>query len=153
MSVWVFILRGMSERYEIVLSCFLRCDVPESVLAACRWHLGMTPDCPEGLDEEEHPWPLFPTCPGSRLPGGDSAALRRSESMEDERGRPVWELFARNYWVDDNLLMLDALLALVAPHVAVQGYGGYLRHEHDMEPTVFVFREGRYARVPLARVD
>ncbi|MFB8085888.1 hypothetical protein [Streptomyces sp. NPDC055992] len=142
----------MSERYEIVLSCFLRCDVPESVLAACRWHLGMTADCPEDLDEEEHPWPLFLRHSGSRLPGGDSVAVRPSQSMEDEGGHPMWELFARNYWVDDNLLMLDALLALVAPHIAVPGYGGFLRHEHDTEPTVFVFRGGGYAQVPLGRV-
>jgi hypothetical protein len=144
-------MHAMSERYEIVLSCFLRGDVPESVLAACRWHLGMTSDCPEDLDEEEHPWPLLLPSPGSRLPGGDSATLRRSE-MEDERGHLMWELFARNHWVDDHLLMLDALLALIAPHIAVPGYGGHLRHEYDTEPTVFVFRDEGYAQAPLGHV-
>ncbi|WNI25103.1 hypothetical protein [Streptomyces sp. ITFR-16] len=137
----------MSDRYEIVLSCFLRGDLPESALAALRWHLGLAADCPEELDEEEHPWPLFPVSSHSRLPGGDVAILREAE-MADGLDRPLWELFARNYGVDDNLLMLDALLALVAPHVAVPGYGGHLRHEFGTEPTAFVFRDGGHALVP-----
>ncbi len=143
-------MRGMREHYEIVLSCFLRSDTPEAELAACRWHLGLDSDCPEGLDEEEHPWPLFLTYPGSELPGGDMATMRRSERV-DELSRPMWEVFARNYSADDSLPLLDAVLALVAPHIAVPGYGGYVRHEYDTEPTVFVFRNAHYAQVPLGQ--
>ncbi|MFF3319950.1 hypothetical protein ACFYV5_31245 [Streptomyces sp. NPDC003035] len=69
--------------------------------------------------------------------------------MVDELGRPMWELFARTYWVDDNLPLLDALLRPLAPHVATPGHGGYTRHEYDTEPTVFVFRDGGYEQVSL----
>ncbi|MGW5003501.1 hypothetical protein ACWEP8_38270 [Streptomyces hydrogenans] len=123
-----------------------------SPLDACRWHLGLDTDCPEDLDEEKHPWPLLLTYPGSELPGGDMATMRRSERL-DELGRPMWEVFARNYSVDDNLPLLDAVLTLMAPHIAVPGYGGCLRHEYDTEPTVFVFRDEGYAHVSLGQVD
>ncbi|SEE16839.1 hypothetical protein SAMN05428939_7583 [Streptomyces sp. TLI_105] len=77
--------------------------------------------------------------------------MRRSERV-DELGRLLWEIFACNYWVDDNLPLLDALPAPVAPHIAVPGYGGYLRHEYDTEPTVFTFWDGSYAQVSLEHV-
>lgn len=140
---------SMSDHYEIVISCFLRHDTPEAVLAAWRWHLGSDPDCPDDLSEEEHPWPLFLQYPGSRLPGGDSATQRRSESMTDRDGNDVWELYARNYWVDDNLPLLDPLLRMLAPHVALPGYGGHLRHEGATELTIIEFRDGGHTPVRI----
>lgn len=145
-----FILPAMSDRYEMILSCFMRNDSPESALSTLRWHLGLARDCPEDLDEDDHPWQLLIPSPQSRLPGGDAAVLRESERL-DEQGLPLWELFARNYWVDDNLLYVDTLLEVLAPHIAFPGYGGHLRHEFDTEPVVFVFRNGEYTQVPPDR--
>ncbi|MFE2537670.1 hypothetical protein [Streptomyces sp. NPDC059371] len=117
----------MSDHYELVFSSFLHDDTPASVLAGLRWHMGMDDEDPEGLDRDDHPYPLL--LPGqSRLPGGDNVSLRRAVPEFTSSGtRYEWELFVRIYWVDDLTLHLDALLQLIAPHVTGRGYGGYIR--------------------------
>ncbi|MGW4675689.1 hypothetical protein [Streptomyces sp. NPDC004324] len=142
----------MSDHYELVFSTFLHDDTPASVLAALRWHMGMDDDNvknPEGLDPDDHPYPLL--LPGqSRLPGGDIASLHRSVVEFTSSGtRYEWELFVRIYWVDDLTLHLDALLALIAPHVAERGYGGYIRDVHDTEVKPFKFHDGTYDPVEI----
>lgn len=122
---------------------------PASVLAALRWHLGMEDECPDDLDPEDHPYPSL--LPGSSpLPGGDIVSLRRTVQEFTESGeRYAWALFARLYWVDDLTLHLDALLKLLAPHVAYQGYGGHIRDEYDTDVKTFNFYGGTYDRVEL----
>lgn len=71
---------AMSDHYEVVFSCFLRDDTPESVMAALRWHLGMDAEFPENLDDDEGQlYPLLgPDNHNSSLPGGDVVSLRRA---------------------------------------------------------------------------
>jgi hypothetical protein len=137
----------MSSHYEVVLSCFLRDDTPDSVLAALRWHLGTEAEEAGNLDFEEHPFPLLAPNPNSRLPGGDFVSLRRQvQGFWDDAEVHAWELFTRTYWVDDHMLHLTALLDLIAPHVAVSGsgYGGHYRDEYKTATTAFVFHGGTY---------
>ncbi|MYZ36125.1 MULTISPECIES: hypothetical protein [unclassified Streptomyces] len=135
----------MSSHYEVVLSCLLRDDTPDSVLAALRWHLGMDTEEPEDLDFEECPSPLLEPNPNSRLPGGDFVSLRRQvQGFSDAGEVHAWELFARTYWVDDHMLYLTTLLDLIAPYVAVSGYGGHHRDEYGTATTAFVFHGGTY---------
>lgn len=139
----------MSDHYEVVFSCFLRHDTPALVLAALRWHMGMDDEDPDGLDPDNHPYPLL--LPGDgRLPGGDIASFRRTVQEFTASGkRHEWELFVRIYWVDDLTLHLDALLELMALHVARQGYGGYIRHEYDIEGKPFKFHDSTYDPVEI----
>jgi hypothetical protein len=58
-------------------------------------------------------------------------------------------LFVRTYWVDDHTLCLDTLLELIAPHVARQGCGGYLRDEYDIEMKTFKLHDGTYDHVNI----
>lgn len=142
-------MRAMSDHYEVVFSCFLRDDTPAPVLAALRWHMGMDDECPDDLDSDDHPYPLL--LPGnSRLPGGDAVCLRRTVQEFTASGeRYEWELFARHYWVDDLTLHLEALLELIAPHVARRGYGGHIRDEYQTEVKTFTFHDGTYDSVEI----
>jgi hypothetical protein len=144
-------MHAMSDHYEVVFSCFLRDDTPESVLAALRWHLGMDAEPPENLSQEEHPDPLLtPDQNNSRLPGGDIASLRRTVQGFTASGqRHEWELFSRKYWVDDSMLYLDSILDLVAPHIARPGYGGYFRDDCNTALTVFTFHDGTYGPIDI----
>ncbi|MEU2258778.1 hypothetical protein ABZ557_00545 [Streptomyces sp. NPDC019645] len=137
----------MSDRYEVVLSCFLRDDTPASVMTALRRHLGMDAACPEDLDDDGQLDPLLAPDDSndSRLPGGDVASLRRTVQEFTSSGeRCEWELFARNDWVDDSMLYLRGLLDLIAPHVARPGHGGRVRDIDGTAVTVFTFRDGTY---------
>ncbi|MEU2632960.1 hypothetical protein, partial [Kitasatospora sp. NPDC007106] len=116
----------MSLRDEVVLSCFLRDDTPDGVLAALRWHLGLDTDRPAGPDPEEHAYAVLRPDPDSRLPGGDVASLRRrSRGFTAEGERHAWCLFSRD---------LLALLDLIAPHVDGPGHGGHVREEFAAVP-------------------
>ncbi|MFE7560153.1 hypothetical protein [Kitasatospora sp. NPDC057500] len=135
----------MSLHYEVVLTCSLRGDTPDTVLEALRWHLGLVPERPSGLDPDEHAYPLLAPDPDGRLPGGDFAALRpRSRSSTAGRELCAWGLFSRNHWLDDDLGGLVTILDLLAPHVEDPGYGGYFREEYDAAPTVLTFRDGTH---------
>lgn len=149
MSVPAHTMRAMSDHYEVVFSCFLSDDTPVSVLAALRWHMGMDDECPDDLDPEDHPYPSL--LPGSsRLPGGDTVSLRRTvQEITGSGERYEWELFARLYWVDDLKLHLDALLELMAPHIAREGYGGHIRDEYDTDVKTFNFHDGTYDHVDI----
>ncbi|MBC9712968.1 hypothetical protein H9Y04_10345 [Streptomyces sp. TRM66268-LWL] len=140
----------MSDHCEVVFSCFLRDDTPESVLAALRWHLGLAPERPAHLDPEWHPYPLLEPDPDSWLPGGDTASLRRqSTGFTAEGERYAWGLFSRNHWLDDDLGYLVTVLELLAPHVEPDedGFGGWFRYTHEAEQTPFVFRDGTYHKL------
>lgn len=138
----------MSSHYEVLFSCFLHDTTPETVLAAMRWHLGEQVRDSEDLDVEEHGYPLLVPNPNSRLPGGDCGSLQRRIQAFTEGGEVnAWELFSRTYWVDDQMLHLTAMLDLIAPHVAVPGYGGHYRNECESEMTPFIFRARTYAPV------
>ncbi|RAJ29171.1 hypothetical protein K353_06679 [Kitasatospora sp. SolWspMP-SS2h] len=140
----------MSLHFEVVFTCFLRGDTPETVLAALRWHLGLTPEHPAELDAEEHAYPLLAPDPDGRLPGGDFASLRRqSRGFAAGSELHAWGLFSRNYWLDDEMGDLVTILDLVAPHVEEPGYGGYFREEYDAEPTIFIFQNGTYGPLKL----
>ncbi|MFJ4152764.1 hypothetical protein ACIP10_35045 [Streptomyces galbus] len=43
----------MSLHFEVVFTCFLRDNTPDTVLDALRWHLGMAPERPSGLNADE----------------------------------------------------------------------------------------------------
>ena len=148
---------SMSERYEVVLSCYLRDDTPEWVVAALRWHLGMDAEVPEGLDDDdEYLYPLLvpDDYANRRMPGGDVVSLRREVQEFTRSGkRYEWELFARNGWIDDSMLYLRSLLDLIAPHIAQPGYGGYFRHISDTEVTVFDFHDGTYEPIKIWGID
>ncbi|MCQ4209411.1 hypothetical protein [Streptomyces longispororuber] len=140
----------MSDHFEAVFSCFLRDDTPDSVLETLRWHLGLDDEEPEGLDAENTPYPLLVPDSNSRLPGGDTASLRRTVQEFTTSGeRYEWELFARCYWVDDFTLWLDDLLTLIAPHVARPGYGGHIRGEYGTDLKTITFRGGTYDPVGI----
>lgn len=143
----------MSERYEVVFSCYLRDDTPSSVMAGLRWHLGIDNELPEGLDDDDGQLQRL-LAPASytdrRVPGGDSVSLRREVQQFTRAGqRYEWELFARNHWVDDSMLHLGDLLDLLAPHVARPGYGGHFREISGTDVTVFDFRDGTYAPIRI----
>lgn len=136
-------LRSVSLHYEVVFACYLRDDIPESVLNALRWHLGMDVERPANLDADEHPYPLLAPDPDGWLPGGDFASLRRQSRGFTATGeRHAWGLFTRNYWLDDDMGGLATILDLLAPYVEEDGYGGHFREEYDTELTAFVFRDG-----------
>ncbi|SEB65018.1 hypothetical protein [Streptomyces sp. TLI_105] len=140
----------MSLHYEVVFTCFLQEDTPETVLAALRWHLGLASERPAELDEEEYAYPLLDPDPDSRLPGGDFASLRRQSRGFTAGGEcHAWGLFSRNLWLDDMMGDLVTILDLIAPHVAEVGYGGYFREEFDAEATVFTFQDGTYKPLKL----
>lgn len=149
MSVVSDTIPAMSDHYEVVFSTFLRDDTPVTVLAALRWHMGIDDEAPDDLDPDDHPYPLL--LPGQpRLPGGDIVSLHRTVQEFTSSGtRYEWELFVRIYGVDDLTLYLDALLELIAPHVARRGYGGYIRDEYDIEMTTFNFHDGTYDPVEI----
>ncbi|MFD9213330.1 hypothetical protein ACFVY9_09475 [Streptomyces sp. NPDC059544] len=135
----------MSDRYEVVFSCFLRDYTPASVMTAVRRYLGMDAECPEGLDDDEGQLSplLAPDNHHSRLPGGDVVSLRRTvQGFTSSGARYEWELFARNDWADDSMLCLRGLLDLIAPQVARSGYGGHFRDIDGTAVTVFTFRDG-----------
>ncbi|MEV7189509.1 hypothetical protein [Kitasatospora sp. NPDC093102] len=135
----------MSFHYEVVFTCFLQDDTPDTVLDALRWHLGLASERPAELDEEEHAYPLLSPDPDSRLPGGDFASLRRqSRGFMAGRQLHAWGLCSRNLWLDDMMGDLITILDLLAPHVEEPGFGGYFREESDVETTVFTFRDGTY---------
>ncbi|MFI6520653.1 hypothetical protein ACIBF1_34225 [Spirillospora sp. NPDC050679] len=135
----------MSLHFEVVFTCLLRADTPDSVLAALRWHLGLDAERPADLDEEEHAYPLLAPDPASFLPGEDFASLRRKSRDHAAGGGPyVWELSSRNHWLDDDLGELVTVLDLLAPYAEDSDCGGYFREEHDVERTVFTFRDGAY---------
>lgn len=128
----------MSDHYEVVFTCLLRVDMPESALQALRWHLGM--EAPEPADNDEDAYPLLGPDTDSPLPGGDFASLQRhSLGFTD-----AWGLFSRNHWLDDDLGQVTAVLDLLAPYVAEEGYGGHFREMDATTLTAFVFREGTY---------
>ncbi|MER6738314.1 hypothetical protein [Streptomyces puniciscabiei] len=140
----------MSLHFEVVFTCFLRDDTPDTVLNALRWHLGLTAERPTGLDRDEHSYPVLAPDPDGRLPGGDFASLRR-QSRGSVAGRELyaWGLFSRNYWLDDDMGELVTILDLLAPHIEEPGYGGYFREEYDTEPTIFTFGNGTYGPLKL----
>ncbi|MFE3637594.1 hypothetical protein [Streptomyces sp. NPDC059168] len=132
----------MSMRYEMVFTCFLKDDTPESVLDALRWHMGLRADRPESVGGVEYSHPLLTPNSDSNtnLAGGEVARL-----VHQARGsRDAWGLFVRVLWPDDILEELVSVLDLLAPHVDEPGYGGYFREEADAWPSVFMFREGVY---------
>ncbi|WP_042369598.1 hypothetical protein [Streptacidiphilus neutrinimicus] len=140
----------MSLHFEVVFTCFLRDDTPNEVLDALRWHLGLLPDRPAGIDPDEHTYPVLVPDPDGRLPGGDVASLQRqSRGFAAGRELHAWGLFSRNLWLDDEMGELVTILDLVAPHVDEPGYGGFFREEYDAEPTVFTFNNGTYGPVQL----
>lgn len=153
--IWVCQWRGaectpVSLHYEVVFTCFLRDDTPDTVLAALRWHLGLAPERPAELDAEEHSYPLLSPDPDSRLPGGDFVSLRRQSRGFTPGGElHAWGLFSRNLWLDDMMGDLYTVLDLLAPHVEEPGYSGYFREEFDTEPTVFTFRDGTFGPLRL----
>ncbi|MEU0403926.1 hypothetical protein ABZ318_27565 [Streptomyces sp. NPDC006197] len=101
-------------------------------LAALRWHLGPSPERPTEPDEEEYAYPVLDPAPGSRLPGGDFASLRRqSRGFTAVGERHAWGLSSRTLWLDDMTGDLVTVLDLIAPHVAEAGYGGYVREGMD----------------------
>ncbi|MEU2614729.1 hypothetical protein ABZ570_24565 [Micromonospora sp. NPDC007271] len=55
-----------------------------------------------------------------------------------------WGPHSRNYWLDDDMGELSAILDLLAPHVAEDGFGGYFREVYEAELTVFEFRDGAH---------
>lgn len=129
---------SVSLHFEVVFTCFLRDDTPDTVLAALRWHLGLIPERPAELDAEDHTYPLLSPDPDGHLPGGDVASLQRqSRGFAAGRELHAWGLLSRNYWLDDEMGDLAIILDLLAPHVEEPGYGGYFREEYDPEPTVF----------------
>ncbi|MFI5529952.1 hypothetical protein ACIA8O_15560 [Kitasatospora sp. NPDC051853] len=135
----------MSLHFEVVFTCFLRDETPSAVLAALRWHLGLTAERSPGLDADEHPYPLLEPDPDSRLPGGDFASLRRqARGFVAGRELHAWGLSSRTCWLDDELGGLVTVLDLLAPHVEEAGYGGHFREQYEAEPTVFVFRDGTH---------
>lgn len=77
------------------------------------------------------------------------APLSHRQEFTSSGERYEWELFARCYWVDDFTLWLDALLALIAPHVAKPGYGGFVRDEFRTDLKIITFREGMYDPVDI----
>lgn len=140
----------VSLHYEVVFTCFLRDDTPDSVLAALRWHLGLALERPAELDAEEHSYPLLSPDPDSRLPGGDFVSLRRQSRGFTHGGElHAWGLFSRNLWLDDMMGDLCTVLDLLAPHVEEPGYSGYFREEFDTEPIVFTFRDGTFGPLKL----
>ncbi|MEU6442673.1 hypothetical protein [Streptomyces sp. NPDC047046] len=141
----------MSLHYEVVLTCVLQDDTPDTVLAALRWHLGLAPERPAELDAEEHSYPMLSPDPDSRLPGGDFAALRRQSRGFTAAGdeRHAWGLFSRNLWLDDMMGDLYTVMGLLSPHIAEPGYCGYFREEFDTEPTTLTFREGGFGSLKL----
>ncbi|KIQ65719.1 hypothetical protein TR51_18255 [Kitasatospora griseola] len=132
----------MSLHFEVVITCFLRDDTPDTVLNAVRWHLGLIADRPAGLDADEHMCPMLLPDPDSRLPGGDVASLRRQSRDRAAGAEFGWGLLSRNYWLDDEMGELATILDLLAPHVEEPGYGGFFREEFDGKPTVLTFRNG-----------
>ncbi|MFF2629479.1 hypothetical protein ACFVUN_27415 [Kitasatospora griseola] len=132
----------MSLHFEVVIACFLRDDMPDTVLNAVRWHLGLIADRPAGLDADEHMCPMLRPDPDSRLPGGDVASLRRQSRDRAAGNEFSWGLLSRNYWLDDEMGELAAILDLLAPHVEEPGYGGFFREEFDGKPTILTFRNG-----------
>lgn len=135
----------MSSHYEVVFSCLLHDATPERVLSALRWHLGEDVEEPGDLGIGEFLYPLLVPNPNSRLPGGDCRSFQRRVQEFTAAGEVhAWELYSRNYWVDDHMLDLTALLDLIAPHVAEPGYGGHYRNEFESGTTPFVFRGGTY---------
>ena len=140
----------MSLHFEVVFTCFLRDDTPETVLEALRWHLGLVAERPAGLDADDHTSPVLTPDPDGRLPGGDVASLQR-QSRGFTAGHELfaWGLLSRNYWLDDEMGELVTILDLLAPHIEEPGYGGYFREEYDAEPTVFTFQNGTYGPLKL----
>ena len=126
----------MSDHYEVVFACFLHEDTPQSVLDALRWHLGLSRERPDHLDPDVHFDQRLASDPDSPLAGGDIAELR----LQDEG----WGLSSRNYWLDDDIGGVFGLIELIAPHVAVRGYGGFLREVGEAVPTVFAFADGGF---------
>ncbi|MGW2825910.1 hypothetical protein ACWC24_33625 [Streptomyces sp. NPDC001443] len=132
----------MSMRYEMVFTCFLKDDTPESVLDSLRWHMGLRADPPGSVGTDAYPHPLLTPKSGSdtHLAGGELARL-----VHQSRGsRDVWGLFVRVLWPDDILEEAVSILELLAPHVDEPGYGGYFHAEADAWPSVYMFREGTY---------
>ncbi len=70
-------MRRMSERYEVVVTCFLDDDTPAHVLETLRGHLGDAAGGSGPAAPEADPWPLLEPDPGSDLPGGEAGALAR----------------------------------------------------------------------------
>ena len=77
--------------------------------------------------------------------------MTRADSISGgSEGEPrAWDLFVRMEWIDDLTLQLDALLELIAPHVAQQGYGGHIRDEYALDMKTFNFHDGTYDRIEL----
>jgi hypothetical protein len=120
---------AVSSHYEVVFDCALAPDTPAAVLHALRWHLEEAAEPPAGTDPGDHAYPLLAADPHSRLPGGDTAELRRPT------GGGPWELRTRNLWLDDDLGALTDLLDLIAPYA--QGVRvGFLREVGAEETTV-----------------
>jgi hypothetical protein len=133
----------MSDHYEIVISCFLDEDVPESVLEVLRWHLGLCSQRPPHLDEAAAPYPVLVPDSDSRLPGGEITRLRRQRLCFGPAGHVHgWGLYARGYYLDDDLGEFYAILDIVAPHVNDHGYGGHIRNEYDEQDLSIVFFTG-----------
>ncbi|MFD5417556.1 hypothetical protein ACFWJT_05955 [Streptomyces sp. NPDC127069] len=132
----------MSMRYEMVFTCFLRGDTPESVLNTLRWHMSLRADRPGTVSADEHPFPLLTPNSNSEthLAGGELSRL-----VPQSRGsRDVWGLFVRISWPEEILEESVSILELLAPHVDEPGYGGYFRPEAGAWPSVYMFREGTY---------
>lgn len=128
-------------RYEMVFTCFLKDDAPQSVLDTLRWHMGLLTDRPAAVGADEYPHPLLTPNPDTDrpLPGGEFARLER----QSRGGHDAWGLFVRVLRPD----LLDdvvSLLELLAPHVDEPDYAGYFRAEADPWPSVFRFHEGTY---------
>lgn len=99
---------------------------------------------PQGVEGGPYPCRLFDPDPDSPLPGGAFASLHRQLQGTSRDGTELyaWGLFARSYWLDDELELglVQMFLDLLAPHVEQDGFGGYFRDVYDDVPTAFVFR-------------
>jgi hypothetical protein len=136
----------MSDHYEIVISCFLDDNTPEDVLDTLRWHLGLIEQRPAQLDEDAAPYPfLNPDHDSPRLPGGEIARLQRQTRGFTAAGDlHAWGIYARTYYLDDDLGEVFTVLDLLAPHVSNQGYGGHIRDVNCDDLSVITFDGDAY---------
>ncbi|WP_199444520.1 hypothetical protein [Umezawaea beigongshangensis] len=132
----------MSQHYEIVFSLFLRDDTPGDVLDELRWHLGADQPAPRAPVVPGGPH-LRPD-PGSFLPGGDSASLRRQYRFtRGDQDWHAWGLSARVLWSDDTWAEVWWQFAQwLAPFADEDGYAGFFREETDENPTLLLVRRG-----------
>ena len=151
----------MSTYYDLYFVCDLKPDVPNSVIQAIEFALGVEhalTDCPKGFDDSHWKGILDATHEGVMIFPGDSMASLRSAyrgifPSTDDGGKVYRQTLSfRTETIDDGLDTYLHFLEWLALYIDTQGFIGYLHCEYDKSPMLIYIDSGRLDLVDVNKM-